>query len=60
MEECGEVEEGGCDGRGGSRGHAFKAFFLSLNSSSQETRKRDVGSYEYVYINKGNKGCEKL
>jgi hypothetical protein len=54
------VEEGGCDGRGGSRGHAFKAFFLSLNSSSQETRKRDVGSYEYVYINKGNKGCEKL
>ena len=30
MEECGEVEEGGCDGRGGSRGHAFKAFFLSF------------------------------
>jgi hypothetical protein len=31
-----------------------------LVSSSQETRKRDVGSYEYVYINKAVKGCEKL
>jgi hypothetical protein len=28
------------------------SFFLSLNSSSQETRKRDVGSYEYICLYK--------